>query len=510
MYKLIIADDEPIIRQHLLKAINWESIGFEIIAEASDGLSLFNKTVELCPDAVLIDIKMPIMSGIEFSKKIREINPGIKIVVLSGYADSEYLLDMISSGVFGYILKPFKNDKLSELFTKLRNHLDEEALTNTLKNTEAIRVYLRDGNYENFTKCFSSKADSFQIFKIYFDELPSSYIDTITENTFDCLEILVDNYYILEHNTSGILCCIPTSDNTDKELIQSIFLCINDTVSLIYPNASVSMCYIPVTSDWKSIRDLIKQFDIYQKSSFLIGSKSLIDAAEVKSMTYNDNIIYSKSTEDSILHMLSINDTSRLTDTLSAFHNELISNNTSKNGCKQSYFHLVNRVYHSLCEQNVVNDTIKNICSSIFEQIEQFCFIDSLYKFIYNLFMEISENLYTPDYEHSNMYFEQAISYIDKNFKDDITLAQLANALDISYGYLSSIFKLENNTGFVKLLRKRRITEAKKLLRETSMKIYEISSAVGFSNERYFSAIFKKETGFTPLKYRLKYTSNTN
>ena len=122
--------------------------------------------------------------------------------------------------------------------------------------------------------------------------------------------------------------------------------------------------------------------------------------------------------------------------------------------------------------------------------------------------MEISENLHLPgDTESLNVYFEQAISFIDKNFMHDITMAQLANSLDISYGYLSSIFKQENDAGFVKLLRNRRVTEAKKLLKDTNMKIYEISNAVGFSNERYFSAIFKKETGMTPIKYRLKFSA---
>jgi len=508
MFKLIIADDEPIIRQHLLKAINWESTGFEIIAEASDGLSLLNKTIELNPDAVLIDIKMPIMSGIEFAKKIKKINPNLKIIVLSGYSDSEYLLELIDSGVSGYILKPFKNEKVVEIFQKLASELTHESHSNTMKNTEAIRVYFRDNNYDNFLKYFECKYKFFQIFKIYFDEISPSYINTVTENIFDCLKILVDNYYVLEQNHSGILCCIPLDVPEDaNDLIKSVFLCINDTVSLICPDASVSICYIPVSDNWVSIRDDVTKFSIYEKTSFLYGCKSLINACEVIPRDFSDKIIYSPNVEADIMKALKENNKLSLATSINSFHNDLIKNNSSGNCFKQSYFHLVNQVYHALYDNNMVNKKIKDICSSIFEQIEKFQFADSLYEFIYNLFMEISENLHSSDSKSLNLYYEQAISFIDKNFMHDITLAQLANFLDISYGYLSSIFKQENDTGFIKLLRNRRITEAKKLLKDSNMKIYEISDAVGFSSERYFSAIFKKETGMTPLKYRLKHSS---
>lgn len=508
MFKLIIADDEPIIRQHLLKAINWESLGFEIVAEASDGLSLLNKTLELSPDAVIIDIKMPIMSGIEFSKKIKETNPNIKIVVLSGYSDSEYLLEMIDSGVFGYILKPFKNEKLTQIFQKLASELTRETLNNNLKNTEAIRLYLRDNNYDNFVKYFNCKDSFFQVFKIFFDEISSLCIDTVTENIFDCLEILLDNYYILEQNISGILCCVPLSDLKEAdELINSAFKCINDTVSLIYPDASVSICYIRPSGNWAEIREGMNNFSIYEKTSFLYGCKRIINACELKPSNFSDKIIYSPDTESDIVKALKENNNMSLVSSIKNFHNDLIKNNSSYNGFKQSYFHLVNQVYHILYENNMVNAKIKNICLSIFEKMEKIRFADSIYNFIYNLFMEISENLHSDDSKAFNLYYEQAISFIDQNFMHDITLAQLANYLDISYGYLSSIFKQENDTGFIKLLRNRRIKEAKKLLKDTNMKIYEISDAVGFSNERYFSAIFKKETGMTPLKYRLKNSS---
>jgi len=275
MYKLIIADDELIIRQHLLKAIDWEALGFEIVADVSDGKSLYEKTKELMPDAALIDIRMPVMTGIEYTKKLREEGINTKIVALSGYSDSEYLLEMLNLNIFAYILKPCKNTQLTETFAKLAAELSESSKTTGIRQSETIRKFLTDNNIEEFSSGFPNQNVQYSLFRIYFDETPSNQISLATKNIFDCMNILFDKYYVIEKTSSYILFCVPPGDTPLTEAdLQSAFMCINDTVAAECPNSSVSLCYVPVSSDWNYIASAYKNFPIYESSKFIYGRKS--------------------------------------------------------------------------------------------------------------------------------------------------------------------------------------------------------------------------------------------
>jgi two-component system response regulator YesN len=95
-----------------------------------------------------------------------------------------------------------------------------------------------------------------------------------------------------------------------------------------------------------------------------------------------------------------------------------------------------------------------------------------------------------------------ALDYIDRNFQDDISLKDVAEAVYLNVWYLSDLFRREVGKTFSEYVKHKRIELAKKLLRESSMKLYEIAYHVGIREQSYFSSLFKKETGMTPKQYR--------
>ncbi|NSW89639.1 MAG: response regulator [Firmicutes bacterium] len=137
MYKLLIVEDEEIIRWGLRNEIKWEEIGFEVIGEAENGKVAFDLITRLAPDAILLDIKMPLMNGIEFMSRVNSINPKIKIVILSGYDKFEYAKQSIEYGVFSYLLKPTKEDEIKEVFCKLKKELDH--INSSIRELEILR-----------------------------------------------------------------------------------------------------------------------------------------------------------------------------------------------------------------------------------------------------------------------------------------------------------------------------------------------------------------------------------
>jgi two-component system response regulator YesN len=102
----------------------------------------------------------------------------------------------------------------------------------------------------------------------------------------------------------------------------------------------------------------------------------------------------------------------------------------------------------------------------------------------------------------SKQLISLAVSYIQGNYQNDITLSQIAEHLYISPAYLSRVFSQEMGTPFTNYLREYRVNAAKKLLKESRLKIYEVASKVGYTDVAHFSKSFKQVTGVTPARYR--------
>lgn len=89
-YTVVVADDEEAIRSSLVRRVNWEKIGFEVIGEAENGADALELVEKLEPDLLLTDIKMPFLSGIELARAVREVRPMVQIAFLSGFDDFAY------------------------------------------------------------------------------------------------------------------------------------------------------------------------------------------------------------------------------------------------------------------------------------------------------------------------------------------------------------------------------------------------------------------------------------
>lgn len=126
MIKMVVADDERVIRKGIISSIDWTSYGIEIVGKASNG----QEAAQLCfskqPDIVLLDIRMPILDGLEAAKIIKQSLPNIKIVFLTGYDDVEYLKTALKLRASDYLLKPVSADELVKTVVGLKESIIEE------------------------------------------------------------------------------------------------------------------------------------------------------------------------------------------------------------------------------------------------------------------------------------------------------------------------------------------------------------------------------------------------
>lgn len=125
MYRLMIVDDEQEIRNGLA-SFDWVSLGFQVCALLSDGQEALDWILSHPVDVALCDIKMEEMSGLEFARDVKSRALPLKIVLLTGYKDMEFVSEAMHQGCYDYLLKPTKFSKLISVFTALRKILDEE------------------------------------------------------------------------------------------------------------------------------------------------------------------------------------------------------------------------------------------------------------------------------------------------------------------------------------------------------------------------------------------------
>lgn len=126
MYKVLIIDDEPIIRKGLTSIMNWGQLQCEICGEAADGVMGEELILKMKPDIVLTDIRMPKADGLTMIRRVKELSPHSKIIILTGYRDFDYAQEAIKLGAFDYLLKPTKIEELTEVIKRTVQQLDSE------------------------------------------------------------------------------------------------------------------------------------------------------------------------------------------------------------------------------------------------------------------------------------------------------------------------------------------------------------------------------------------------
>lgn len=112
MFRLIIVDDERIIREGIAAMIDWQSLGIEVVALCSNGVEAYDAIADNFPDIILTDIKMPDMDGIELIRRVHALDEGIQFIILSGYSEFDYAVEVMKYGVRHYLLKPCNENNI--------------------------------------------------------------------------------------------------------------------------------------------------------------------------------------------------------------------------------------------------------------------------------------------------------------------------------------------------------------------------------------------------------------
>ena len=136
-YKVMVVDDEPIVREAIATQIPWEKHRIEIVKTAAHAIEAMEYLAANEVHLILVDIKMPVISGIEMIRRTREQNTAVEFIVISGYADFSYAQQLMRLGARDYLLKPFNEESLLNTVKAARNEWEQRKLISDLQDTGA-------------------------------------------------------------------------------------------------------------------------------------------------------------------------------------------------------------------------------------------------------------------------------------------------------------------------------------------------------------------------------------
>jgi len=515
MKNVLIVDDEFLVRLGLKTLIDWEAYGFKIVGEAANGKEALEVIERTNPDILLTDIKMPVMDGLTFIEEVRKRKKNVQVVVLSNHDDFSYAQKAIEYGVTQYILK----SELSEA--------NICALLSNLSNTS-------NGKYDNDLDNRIQRENYLTaqlLGKPVDDDFLPSTLSTPPKNLFADM-----NYFIIR----GFCDTSMISENSNDMLVRTVRSIIgkafshHDFVSCFYKSQFYFTVIVDAASDKHDplvyVKDtmyqLVRNVKQYFEVSVQIGISN-IGRPERFPQMFREAEISKKCcffTLDSICifnsDLLQKGSHISIRQSKIFMYIEEEQKQEMKNYIKQIFNKLKMMKDYSVYKNAIVDllaiaksacdhyelGELSSLPSAKFSYENIFClpFINIVEEYILDLY----ETIYDARISRIDSYsppVRNTIAYIKNNYFRNITLSEAAQMSELSDSYLSLLFKQEVGMNFSTYLTEYRLEIAKKMLRYTNKKIYEISDEVGFSSPYYFSKVFKESTGITCKEYREKH-----
>lgn len=213
MYRVMIIDDEIAVRKRLHATIAWESLGLEVVCEAASGIEAINVIDDVNPDIVFVDICMPFMNGIEFTRVATARYPDLMVIVLTGFDDFEYARQCVSLPVVEYMLKPIVRKDVEKILKKVVEKMDERKAESVVIETgeevinsceiQQIAKYLRE-NYKDSAINLTSVAQQFGFNSCYLSrkfkrEIGMSFLEYLMKCRMErAIELKKSSYKMFE------------------------------------------------------------------------------------------------------------------------------------------------------------------------------------------------------------------------------------------------------------------------------------------------------------------------
>lgn len=450
MKKILIAEDEKLIRMGIEVMIKNSGIDYTDVISFKNGKQTWDYLVnEDNVDLVITDVRMPVSDGIELVKKISNLQKPPYVLVISGYSDFEYVVQMLRNGAVDYLLKPLNRNE----FVKRLYEID-----GMIERKYDYSIKLQKILEEELNQFFSQNQ--------YELDFLHSFLNSVTNFDDDVrYQIHCDNKFIREPDSIYI-------GNVDGNHFSAIFQNFNYENTIHqgkeFINEAIIEAYITRLNHF------------YGSTTLDFSSYKLVDEATVLSWIQDLFMNKNKRVSKELLKKINAIQQAELHPQVLSQTNNIIFESIQK------YYGFINAAL-----------TVAMYPKETYYYDNVDTYIRALREWE-NL---IIEKIDVNEIEDKKL-INDALEYINNNFHKDINMVIVSNYVNMNYSVFSQLFKEHLGINFVDYIKNRRIDEAKKLLLEGELLVREVSESVGYFDYKYFARLFKQEVGMSPSEYR--------
>jgi two-component system response regulator YesN len=527
MYQLMIADDEPLEKKTLKLMVERKFSYIQVVGEAVNGQEAVRKARELNPDIILLDIKMPGCNGVDAAKQIKEIDPQVKIVIITAYDYFDYAKESLRIGIDDFLLKPILQDNLSECLEKIvakieifrqQQHYEAEMakrladLSSIIESEliSAVLLRLDKATIQKYLQMLQLDVKSAYavIFALAWEPVARSGVEFQRQLFFQTIYEKVRRHL--------------------QELkIPHVAASANEWLYILVLRDDNSEEYLQKSQSSRSMDFVMKMAETETGETFKVGIGQAYSAIgqwsdsflEAKTALLNNSVALKKS-----IHFADLN--VAITDNTYPFHIEkqlcdevLRGNLQGSVTCVKQLVKWFVSQNHSLSETRqkllelviVVSRTVTahrdfktgfTTTGRYWDEVESIRSAAEIEPYLERVVKDCIRNIRKLKNRNLNFQVQKALEYIAGNYSKELTLEDVASAVSLSPTYLSRLFKVETGENFIDYLTRYRMELARKFLRQSELSIKEISYCIGYNDPNYFGKLFKKFYGFNPSECR--------
>ncbi len=533
MYRILLVDDEILVRDAIKENIDWGSMDCELVGDCENGKQAAEFVENHPVDIVLTDILMPYMDGMELSKFLHNNYPEIVIVIFSGFGEFEYAKKAIQYNVSEYMLKPVTAMELREVIGKMKVKVDQqrkekqrlESLTKTSQDYHKNALVIRSKAIEALVSCtreISQSLDELAKMGIYMDS--SSYrvavfdMDLFSDiheidmekrqesalmafvlfNVAD--EIVTDRGAGIAYQEGNNRVCILFMGDHCREFSRETYEICEEIQSKVKEVIGIEVS--AGLGGWvKTPADLIHSHEQAEGAiglRYLLGGNLLIDTEEQT----EESCLSLQQPLNEMINGIRNENIQAVDHALADMKEKIKKARADKSHacvCLQMILRHAGSCWESVTSDN--EDLFHKRELLMGKVTEQKTF-DEAFSMAEEYVKEVFERCSSMNSSSGQKQAVLAMEYIREHYMEpELSLNDICSYLNISTSYFSTLFKEATGGTFLEFLGRIRMEKAKKLLEQTTLKNYEIAERVGFADPHYFSISFKKTTGKTPTEY---------
>lgn len=530
-YRVLIADDETFVRNLLKKNLQASALPIEVVAAAEDGQEALEMALEFRPDIVITDIEMPFMNGLELIRALQEREIKTKNIIISGYDEFDYARSAISLGVTDYLLKPFMPKELLEIFEKIIRELDSQ---NTLKQNllllrqqaDKYKVVSRKAVIKSLLEGNPVSAKELEM--IGFTDRPRSWFLTCMiringtawnfedqEQTEEFLKLIRTDYfsdllhfYGLGLNEDTIALCFQATGMQETEFLdkavqgmEKLSHSMKQYYDMVLYCSVGKGCRKPfmLKDSYEAARSAWKEALDPQKQIWIYGAKQ--PDARLTEQEISGRIRHLKSCIRGAVCAGNRSEAGEQLKQLMQMYAQEISKGS------EFVFISIGELVYGIADDMSKMGGLEKADQSEVMNLSQKANVVSLLEVreIMERYLDaccriVSENLSANRAESAVRLVQD---YVENHLGDRLlSIESVGEMVHFSVSYLRQIFKEVTGESFNEYLIRKRMERAGNLLRDTTMKIQDISESCGYENQRYFASSFKKFFGCTPTEYK--------